>query len=382
MKKLVFLISLLLVLTAAATAARKPTATNSGRSRVVELCDYSTPGAAVAATTGSTTVNVNGDIVHPTGTKVHLKNRGIFVLKTKGAYASTDYFSPAANNVWLTTAFQYTSNPSEGGIVNFLDNTGALKAAFHLTAANKLVFYDSTGTLQATGTTVLANGTVYTLQLMVGVNVPKTTSGPWKAYINGVAEISGNNNVGNSVNGSVLLGGGNSYTGTYNFDNVYVGSPVPLSLDSINSNGTLNFVDFETGDLSQAATQTNAQIVTSPPAGFGGNFFLTLTRNNSVANYEIRAAPFDVFLQTSVDDGQTWQDWIRVAAYNGTVYVPFSAIASTSFPFITASPIVDDSLVTGINSAIQGPCGNRWRIRFNPRNTKGGFNFQALLHAN
>jgi hypothetical protein len=50
----------------------------------------------------------------------------------------------------------------------------------------------------------------------------------------------------------------------------------------------VNYVNFESGDFSQLATQTNAAIVTSP--ALDGTYSLALLRNNSVANAEIRAS--------------------------------------------------------------------------------------------
>jgi hypothetical protein len=50
--------------------------------------------------------------------------------------------------------------------------------------------------------------------------------------------------------------------------------------------GYLNLVNFESGDLSQTAGQTNAAIVPSP--ALNGNYSVQLNRNNSVSNVEIR----------------------------------------------------------------------------------------------
>ena len=50
--------------------------------------------------------------------------------------------------------------------------------------------------------------------------------------------------------------------------------------------GSVNFVNFESGDFSQTASQTNATIVASP--ALNGQYSVQLNRNNSVANVEIR----------------------------------------------------------------------------------------------
>src|SRR5205823_5353103 len=65
--------------------------------------------------------------------------------------------------VYYQFLFEYTSNPAEGGVVNFQDTASGFKATLHLSAADKLLFYDSSGTLRGTGSTVLQAGQVYVL---------------------------------------------------------------------------------------------------------------------------------------------------------------------------------------------------------------------------
>src|SRR5207302_9941913 len=64
------------------------------------------------------------------------------------------------------------------------------------------------------------------------------------------------------------------------------GQPVTWTASVTQASGQVNFVNFETGDFSQAATHTGGVIVTSP--ALDGTSSLQLQRNNSVANYEIR----------------------------------------------------------------------------------------------
>ena len=87
-------------------------------------------------------------------------------------------------------------------------------------AANKLLFYDVNGTLQATGTTTLNSGQTYIIDAKIGTG----SSAPWEVRINSVPEINGTNNLGTTNNGSIKLGGSASYTDTYYFDDVQIDS--------------------------------------------------------------------------------------------------------------------------------------------------------------
>src|SRR5262249_44147537 len=109
---------------------------------------------------------------------------------------TTNYNLPTAYYQFL---FEYTSNPGEGGVVNFHDTASGFKAALHLSPDNKLLFYDSTSTLRGTGSTVLQAGQVYALSAKIGTG----TSAAWEVRINGTTEMSGTNNLGGNNNGSV-----------------------------------------------------------------------------------------------------------------------------------------------------------------------------------
>jgi hypothetical protein len=143
-------------------------------------------------------------------------NRGNSVANVEIRQKGTTYYNlPTAYYRFL---FEYTSNPAEGGIVNFQDTASSLKAALHLSAGNQLLFYDSTGTLKATGTTVLSSGTLYTIDAKIGTG----TSVPWEVRINSVVEMSGTANLGGTNNGSLKLGGNVAYTDTYYYDDVAI----------------------------------------------------------------------------------------------------------------------------------------------------------------
>jgi hypothetical protein len=64
----------------------------------------------------------------------------------------------------------------------------------------------------------------------------------------------------------------------------------------------------------------------------------------------------------------------RCAAY-GSALVPTPGVALWDRTWMAAPHPF-------LNPAYQGPRGNRWRVRYDPHNTKGGFSFQAFLYAN
>jgi hypothetical protein len=152
---------------------------------------------------------------------------------------TTYYNVPTAYYQFL---FEYTSNPAEGGVANFLDNTGGLKAALHLSAAGKLLFYDSSGTLQGTGNTALAAGQAYVISAKLGMGA----NGAWEVRINGTVDLSGSNNLGTNNNGSLKLGGDGQYTSTYYYDDVainalsYPGQPNFVAVGDFNRDGHLD----------------------------------------------------------------------------------------------------------------------------------------------
>ena len=147
---------------------------------------------------------------------------------------ATYYNLPTAYYRFL---FEFTSNPAEGGIVNFQDTASGYKCALHLSAGNQLLFYDNAGTLKATGHTVLSSGKVYTLDAKIGTG----TSAPWEVRINSVIEMSGTANLGTANNGSIKIGGNVTYTDTYYFDDVAIDGQAypglsPLSDGALASN--------------------------------------------------------------------------------------------------------------------------------------------------
>jgi len=144
---------------------------------------------------------------------------------------STYYNLPTAYYSFL---FESTSNPSEGGIVNFQDTTSGYKAALHLSSSGKLLFYNVNGTLLATGTTTLLSGQAYTISAKIGTG----SNAPWEIRINGNVEMSGTGNLGGNNNGSIRLGGNSAYTCTYLYDDVAIAS---LAYPGTMPTGTVQF---------------------------------------------------------------------------------------------------------------------------------------------
>ncbi len=114
-------------------------------------------------------------------------------------------------------------------MVNFQDTASGYKAALHLSAAGKLLFYDSNGNLVGTGATTLNPNQTYTLSAKIGTG----PTAVWEIRINGIVEMSGTANLGPNNNGSIKLGGGSPYTTNYYYDDVainsqnYPSSPAP-----------------------------------------------------------------------------------------------------------------------------------------------------------
>ena len=148
-----------------------------------------------------------------------------------------------------------TSNPGEGGIVNFQDTSSGFKAALHLSAANQLLFYDSTGKLVATGTTTLVSGQVYAISAMIGTG----SNASWQILINGTVEMSGTANLGSNNNGSLKLGGNRAYTATYYYDDVAINSqafpgPVPTGTVQFMVDGSAYGLSVPLSDGSATST--------------------------------------------------------------------------------------------------------------------------------
>src|SRR5207244_1003551 len=80
--------------------------------------------------------------------------------------SGTTYYSlPTAEYSFL---FKAASQTGEGGVVNFQDASSGYKAALHLNAAGKLVFYDAKGVALGIGKTVLSPNQTYTISAKIG----------------------------------------------------------------------------------------------------------------------------------------------------------------------------------------------------------------------
>jgi hypothetical protein len=117
--------------------------------------------------------------------------------------------------------FQYASLTGEGGVINFQDTMSGYKAAIHLSASGKLLFFDIGGVNAiGIGSTTLNPNQTYT----IAVKIPTGSNAAWELRINGVVELSGTGNFGSKNNGSIKLGGNNAYTTNFYYDNVSINS--------------------------------------------------------------------------------------------------------------------------------------------------------------
>src|SRR5437899_2993203 len=130
--------------------------------------------------------------------------------------SGTTYYN--LGTAFYSFQFRFASQTGDAGLVNFQDTSSNYKAALHINAAGKLVFYDSGGINPlAVGTTVLNPNQTYTISATIGTG----SNAAWDVRINGVLEMSGTGNlVGN--NGSIKLGGNNAYTANYYYDDVAI----------------------------------------------------------------------------------------------------------------------------------------------------------------
>src|SRR5439155_4854867 len=131
--------------------------------------------------------------------------------------------------VFYSFLFQFASQTGEGGVANFQDTSSGYKAAIHLSAGGKLLFYDINGNIAGIGTTTLNPNQTYTISAKIGTG----PSGAWEVRINGIVEMNGTANLGVNNNGSFKAGGNNPYTTNYYYDDIainsqnYPSSPVP-----------------------------------------------------------------------------------------------------------------------------------------------------------
>ena len=114
----------------------------------------------------------------------------------KGDYsAATAYFR------WY---FYVATLPASGSepIFQAQQGGGPTKFTLRITSSGTLAAYDSAGTLQATGSTVLSTSTWYRIECQVATGA----SAAWEVRINGSVEISGTANVGTGNNGRSAFG--------------------------------------------------------------------------------------------------------------------------------------------------------------------------------
>jgi len=117
-----------------------------------------------------------------------------FVIGQGGIY---DYNLSTAYYSFL---FEYTSNPSEGGICNFQDTGNKFKAALHLSSPSggysNIMFYPLSGSgYPVIGSTPLYAGVVYTISAQIGTG----QNAPWQVLINGKIEMRGRSIRGPSI---------------------------------------------------------------------------------------------------------------------------------------------------------------------------------------
>jgi hypothetical protein len=229
------------------------TATVTASSGAVNFVNFETGDFSQAAS------HVGGALV----TNPALAGTYSLQLQRSGSVANYEVRQSGTTYYNLPTAyyrflFDYTSNPGEGGVVNFQDTSSGFKAALHLSASGKLLFIDSTGAVLATGTTTLAAGQVYAISAMIGTG----SDAVWQILLDGDPEMSGGGNLGSNNNGSLKLGGNSAYTATYYYDDVAINSqafsgPVPTGSVQFLVDGSPYGTPVVLSDGSAASTPTS-----------------------------------------------------------------------------------------------------------------------------
>lgn len=110
----------------------------------------------------------------------------------------------SAATVYYRFYFRYDTKPASGDEPIFVARqTGnATKLELRINSAGNLAAYDRTPTLLATGSTVLASGTWYRIEVKVGTGA----SAAWEVLIDGVSEISGTADLSTTNNGWSIMG--------------------------------------------------------------------------------------------------------------------------------------------------------------------------------
>lgn len=132
-------------------------------------------------------------------------NTGFVVLRnasTIGASAPDAALNTAT--LYLEVYFNAATIPASGDepIILWEANTGTDKCELRINSAGNIAFYNSAGTLVATGATVLSLNTWY----RIGANIATGTSAAYDIQINGVSEISGTADTTTGNHNAVSLG--------------------------------------------------------------------------------------------------------------------------------------------------------------------------------
>ena len=147
--------------------------------------------------------------------------------------------------------FRYATKPATNNEPIFAPySTGnALKFELRLNSSGNLVAYDSTGTLMATGTTVLLANTWYRIEVQVGSGA----TGSWEVKIDGTSEISGTGNLVVANHGRMQIGKSvdrNNNTVDFFYDDIAVSATNYIGagqIEVMQADGDGTYTDFTIG---------------------------------------------------------------------------------------------------------------------------------------
>jgi hypothetical protein len=249
------------------------------------------------------------------------------------------YNLPTASYSFL---FQYASQTGEGGVVNFQDSSSNYKAALHLSAAGKLLFYDGTGTLLATGTTTLDANRTYTISATIGTG----SNASWEVRLNGNVEMSGSGNLGMANNGSLSLGGNSRYTANYYYDDVAIRTQESLSA------GLVNFAGSGTQTLQSGSGSSfgNISHTGSGTLRLTSGLTVTGTFANRAGTFDANDQPIAVAGAATVTGG-TYLAGTAPQSFGGGLSITGGVFRSSTGPMtVTGGITLSGGLLSGVGT--------------------------------
>ena len=159
----------------------------------------------------------------------------------------------SVNTLYTRFYFRYATKPASGDeeFCSFFQDSTTYKSSLRLNSSGNIVFYDSTATAIATGSTALAQDTWYRIGAQTGTGA----AGAFEIFIDGVSEISGTASQTTTGHGRVQFGkttDRNSNTVDFFYDDVLISDSAVSGAGSV-----LNMKPDANGSTQQWTAGTN-----------------------------------------------------------------------------------------------------------------------------